>query len=62
MTNLEIIKSLDEFQMGLFLRDFYLVAYYKTPGTIREWLNSKVDKDYWFNRMEILHLDGNKYD
>ena len=61
MTNREIFNDLDNLKFLLAIREFARASSYKQIFELKEWLNERCDKYFWFDELEILHLDEEKY-
>jgi hypothetical protein len=57
MTNFELIKSLDVRDLSLFIVFYKYCKHFDTARDLQQWLNSNIDKYFWFHDMEILQLE-----
>lgn len=61
MTNREIFNDLPNNQFLLAVREFSHFALFETFNDIQMWLNDPCDRYFWFDRLEILQLNEEKY-
>ena len=61
MTNRQIFDDLDNTQWLLAIQELGLRLRYNSMFDMAMWLNDNVDEYFWFDRLEILHLDKEKY-
>ena len=61
MTNRQIFNDLDNQQWLLAIREFFIFSHCKQIFELKDWLDADCDRWFWFDTLEILHLDEDKY-